>query len=265
MDIIDFHSHIFPDSLAERAIAKLCSHSPETHAFTNGTARGLLESMNKNHITKAVLLPVATKPSQVPVINHDCLTTKTDQLIPFGALHPLTENFQEEIDFLVDNKIKGIKFHPEYQDFYMDSKQMFPMYEALSATGLIVSFHTGKDPGPFTCDHSLPQAIKNVHTNFPNLTIVAAHLGGWKVWDDVEKTLCGLPVYFDTSATPGLISDEAFERIVTRHGADRILFGTDSPWFDQGKTVEWIDQKHLSSKEKEAIFSGNAKRLLDIA
>lgn len=260
--IIDFHAHIFPDALAERAIATLKTHSPDAQNFTDGTAADLCKSMHQSGITKSVLLPVATKPSQVPSINNDCTLIKNPEFIAFGALHPKTTNYEEEIAFLKANHIPGVKFHPEYQDFYIETPSMFPMYDALSSAGLIASFHAGKDPGPFTCDHALPSALKNIHRNFPNLKIVAAHLGGWKLWESVEETLCGLPIYFDTAAVHKSLPDQDFIRIIRKHGVEKILFGTDSPWYDQENTLKWIVEMQLSDTEKEAILSANAINLL---
>lgn len=263
MQIIDFHTHIFPDTLAQKAINKLIECSPGSINHTDGTCRGLIESMKMAGISKSVLLPVATKPSQVHGINTDTVNRKDPELISFGALHPDTENFQEEIDFLVKNNICGIKLHPEYQDFYIDRPSMFPVYEALSNAGLITVFHAGKDPGPFTCDHALPVALKKIHKEFPKFRIVAAHFGGWKVWDEVEEVLCGLPVYFDTAAIMGHLPEEDFIRMIRRHGVEKVLFASDSPWFDQSTMIKWISRMPLTDSEKELILGKNALRLLD--
>lgn len=262
MKVLDFHSHIFPDELAKRAISTLMSCSPESKNHTDGTMSGLLESMHKNGINKSVLLPVATKPSQVPVINQNCLNLKSNEHIPFGALHPDTDNIEQEISFLKSNHIAGIKFHPEYQNFYIEDKSLFPIYEQLSSANLIVVFHAGKDPGPFTCDHALPSSLKIIHKNFPDLKIVAAHLGGWKLWDEVENNICGLPIYLDTSAISEYIQMDQFLRIVRKHGIEHILFGTDSPWFDQGTVKQWIENSKLTDNEKELILWENGFRLL---
>ena len=262
MKIIDFHAHIFPDALAERAVSTLIACSPGSKNYTDGTASGLQQSMALSGVSKSVLLPVATKPSQVGGINKECKKFSTTEFIAFGALHPNTENFQEEIDFLKSTNVPGIKLHPEYQNFYVDSPEMYPIYEALSGAGLITVFHAGKDPGPFTCDHCLPFALRKIRKDFPDLKIVAAHLGGWKVWGDVEELLCGLSIYFDTAAVQGILPDEEFLRIVHKNGIDKILFGTDTPWFDQGAAVKWIDQMKLSDSDKEAILHKNATHLL---
>jgi predicted TIM-barrel fold metal-dependent hydrolase len=264
MNIVDFHTHVFPDDLAARAIEKLRSNSPESVNHTDGTAAGLISSMKKNGISHSVLLPIATKPSQVDVINQTCTTQRSDHFIPFGTIHPSTEKPEEVITFLKNNGIKGIKLHPEYQDFYITDPKLFPIYEQLAAEKIVLLFHAGKDPGPFTCDHALPSAMRTICKQFPDLTIVAAHLGGWKVWDDVEHYLCGLPLYFDTSAVSGLINPAQFTRIVQKHGAEHILFGTDSPWFDQGDSLRWHLKLPLSDSDKECILGKNASRLLNL-
>ena len=214
-------------------------------------------------ITRSVVLPVATKPSQVPVINRGCELLKSSSIIPFGALHPQTPNIEEEIAFLIEHGIQGIKFHPEYQDFYIDSPVFFPVYEQLQAAGLIVIFHAGKDPGPFSCDHALPTALHTVLRNFPAMRIVAAHMGGWKLWQEVEERLCGKPIYFDTSAVSEYLAPNDFIRMIRKHGVERILFGTDSPWFDQGATRKWIGEMDISDSEKELIFYKNGEDLLN--
>lgn len=262
--IIDFHTHIFPDLLAPRAIAKLIAFSPADRNFTDGTAAGLTQSMKQHGVTQSVTLPIATKKEQVPIIIEQLTRLDRSVFIPFGTIHPDTENIDETVDLLKRNNIRGIKLHPEYQDFYMADQRYFPMYEALSAAGIIIVFHAGKDPGPFTGDHALPLAFKTVRANFPDLKIVAAHMGGWKIWELIPGQLAGENLYFDTSAIYYLLDKNHFMNIARKHGTERLLFGSDSPWFDQGACIAWIDSLPLSDREKEDIFSANASNLLSL-
>jgi len=91
----------------------------------------------------------------------------------------------------------------------------------------------------------------------------------------VERDLTGAPVWFDTAFAIGIITqDEAksgtpylscnlkeadFMRIVRKHGADKILFATDSPWEDQMDYVNRIQEMPLSSEEKTMMFGENAQ------
>jgi predicted TIM-barrel fold metal-dependent hydrolase len=263
MTIIDFHTHIFPDAIASRALAALLENAPGMKPRTDGTLDGLQKSMHRNGIDTSILLPVATKPSQVETINANCLSLQSPSIIPFGSLHQDYQEFELEIGKLKKSGIKGIKLHPEYQNFYVDDKKMFPIYEALQASGLIVVFHAGKDPGPFSNDHALPTAFKNIARQFPTLKIVAAHMGGWMAWDEVEQSLGAQNIYFDTSAVYGHLSPSGFMRLVSALGIDVILFGSDSPWFDQGKSRAWIEQLPLTDGDKEKIFFKNALMLLE--
>jgi predicted TIM-barrel fold metal-dependent hydrolase len=263
--IIDFHAHFFPPELAPRAIAVLIENAAPTIAMknhTDGTIGGLIESMRAGGISRSVALPVATKPSQVPTINKGCTGSACPEIIQFGALHPEMEGFEAEIDFLTASGIKGIKLHPEYQYSHVDDPKAFPMYEKLAAAGLIAVFHSGRDPGPFTNDHALPPALRKVHENFPTLKMVAAHMGGWMVWKEVEETLAGLDIFFDTSAVCKLLPPVDFVRLCRKHGIEKILFGSDSPWYGQKESVEWIKRSGLNDNEMEAVFHENAVRLL---
>jgi len=262
MNIIDFHAHIFPDHLAKRALSVLTDNAQGVRPYTDGTLSGLLASMKKNNVTRSILLPIATKASQVHTINASCSTQASAYCIPFGTLHPDTVNIAEELELLKSQGVRGIKLHPEYQDFYIDNPRFFPMYEALCASELIVLFHAGKDPGPFTSDHALPKAFATVYKNFPKLKIVAAHLGGWLVWNDVERYMIDLPIFFDTAALREFLPADEFLRLARKHGTDRILFGTDSPWYDQGYDLAWLDAMDLTANEKEAILYKNAEYLL---
>jgi predicted TIM-barrel fold metal-dependent hydrolase len=263
MQIIDFHTHWFPDALAPRAIRHVLDTSPAAQCFTDGTLAGLRRSMAAAGITRSVALPVATKASQVTSINRAAPELASDAIIPFGCLHPATPNVDEEVAFLKKSGIRGIKLHPEFQDFYMDDPAVFPLYDTLARAGLMVVFHAGTDPGPFTNDHSLPHRLLAVHKRFPELVIIASHMGGHRVWDRVEEQLVGLPLFFETSTAPENFAKETFVRMCRKHGMERILFGTDTPWFDQVFDVEWTRTSGLSDGELEQVFEKNARALLE--
>ena len=94
--------------------------------------------------------------------------------------------------------------------------------------------------------------------------LVLAHLGGWKEWDAVEELIAGEKVYLDTAFLEEYISDEQLLRIIRRHGAERILFGTDCPWSGQRESIERFKKLSLTEEERTLIFSGNAERLFGL-
>ena len=262
--IIDIHTHIFPDELAERAVKQLVGRSGET-AFLDGTAAGLEASMRASGIALSVTQPVSTKPSQVSVINAFAIElNRRSALINFGTLYPEYEGNAEEIAKLKKAGIKGVKFHPDYQDFFVDEERMFPLYQQLSDAGLIAFFHAGVDIGLPPPVHCPPERLVKVLDRFPDLTVVAAHFGGFEMWEQVDDWLIGKNLYLDTSYTLAWLPSEPFVRMARRHGIGKVLFGTDSPWADQAAEIELMKETGLDDDELDAVFCRNAERLLGL-
>ena len=155
--IIDFHTHTFPDELADRAVGTL-AHNGGIHNYLDGRVHSLTDSMKKAGIDYSVLLPVATKPNQCDTINTLALktneTSKTTGLISFGAIHPACENFREILNWLSNNGFKGIKLHPVFQKTNIDDMQSLRLIEYASALGLIILIHAGFDVSFPGCDES---------------------------------------------------------------------------------------------------------------
>jgi uncharacterized protein len=261
--IIDFHTHCFPDDLAPRAMGKLSAAANITPA-TDGTLSGLKRSMDKAGISVSVVLSIATKPEQTTNVNSWAARVQDDAIIPFGSLHPDFPGWREEIARMVELGIQGVKFHPDYQDFYVDDPRMFEIYEAMAAAGLIVLFHAGLDAAyepPFRCT---PPRLRRVLNAFPGGKFVAAHLGGFKHWDEVEEHIVGQKVFLDTSFSLGHMTAEQWARICKAHGFDRILFGTDTPWADQSSEVEQLRAQKLPDQDFKKVMRDNAAGLLGL-
>jgi len=58
--------------------------------------------------------------------------------------------------------------------------------------------------------------------------------------------------------------EEQFVRMVRAHGADKVLFATDSPWRGQKEFVTRMNEIGLTEEERAQIFSGTAQNLLNI-
>lgn len=261
MNIIDIHAHIFPEEVAKKAIPRLSATSGIVPAH-NGTLNGLLRSMRTAGITQSALMPVATKPEQVAKINQWIASMDRRWFIPFGTLYPLdVESVEAHINQVIALGIPGIKLHPNYQNFFPDDEGIFKVYELLERYGLILMLHCGKDLS-FDEVKSTPLRVRRVIDSFPRLRVIAAHFGGFKLWDEVEEHLIGRSIYLDTSFTLLFMDPARFVRLARKHRIERILFGTDSPWTDQKKEVERIKQCGFDSDELENIFYFNSMRLI---
>jgi predicted TIM-barrel fold metal-dependent hydrolase len=264
--VIDFHTHIFPDKIAERSIQALQDVS-KIHAFTNGTLDGLKSSMKENNIDISVVLPVVTRPAQFDTItSFAAQVTSEEGIISFGGIHPDNEDYREKLDKIKERGLPGIKLHPDYQDTFIDDSRMVAIIQYASEIGLIVIIHAGLDIGLPDPIHCTPKRSANMLSQIENenAKIVFAHLGGYQNWDEVEEYLVGKNVWLDTSYVLGKVSDEQFLRIVKEHGADRILFATDSPWDGQKEALEHIRKMDLTEEEMERILYRNAVELLGL-
>ncbi|MGD2174625.1 MAG: amidohydrolase family protein [Candidatus Brocadiaceae bacterium] len=263
---IDVHTHAFPDELAPRAVEALNSEIPrEAWAVLDGTVSDLVRSMDEAGIERSVICSVATAPKQVEPILRWSLEVGDGRVIPFGSVHPDCADPAAEARRIADAGLRGIKLHPQYQEFAVDERRMWPLYEAVAETDLILTFHAGRDIAfPPDDDRAAPRRILAVHRDFPTMPVVAAHMGGWKMWDEVLATLAGTDVYLETSYTFDTCDGGLIERILESHPPERILFGTDSPWRGQKETLELVREAFPDPDARRLVLGENARRLLGI-
>lgn len=261
--IIDFHVHCFPDKIAPKAISALSSCSG-LYPYTDGTIDTLKTSMRTSGIDISIVQNIATKPTQTINVNNWAIEINCENIIAFGSIHPLFEDWKEELVRISNAGLKGIKLHPDYQNFYVDNENIFPLYESAFELGLIILFHAGKDIGLPEPTHCTPKLLRTVIDRFPGANIIAAHMGGYDFWDEAERYLVGTDIYFDTSYTMGWIDKNQFLRMAKNHSSDRILFGTDSPWTNQQTEINKLNDLYMGKSTADAILAGNACKLLKL-
>lgn len=263
--IIDFHTHAFPDDLAGKAMPVLVANAKHTLTpVSDGTIAGLRRNMDDWHIDISVVQPVITKQSQTKKSNEWSRSVCSDRIIAFGGIFPHTDDYKRDIDFVVELGLKGLKFHAEYQNFMIDDAHMLKIYDYALGKGLIILHHAGVDIGMPPPYHSSPKQFARIARAMQGGVMIAAHFGGHRQWDEVEADLVGENIYLDTSMGFDFFSNEQFLRIARNHGADKILFASDSPWSRADTEIGRIRDLPLTESEKAAILSGNARRLLGI-
>jgi len=266
--IIDIHAHAFPDALAKRALDSLLSLSEgKFPLYTDATAHGLLEYMDKCGIDKSVLQPIVTKEKQLVPLNEWAISLKSDRIIPFGGIHPFVSDYKAAIDYVYSLGLRGLKLHPEYQNFIVDDPKLLPVYDYALSRGMTILFHAGYDPAFKPPFRSSAKQFSNILDAMRGGTIILAHMGGHGdgEWIETERYLAGRNVYFDTSMGFVYRPMEVFLRFVENHGADKILFGTDSPWSDAAEEIRLLKEAPVTDEQRELIFSGNALRLLGLS
>ena len=268
---IDFHTHAFPEKIAARTIETLIANTARITDYpmkncTDGTACGLIEVEKAAGVDLAVVLPIVTNPKQTETVNRVAKETNEAScgLYSFGSLHPADENAISWVDKLAEDGFKGIKLHPEFQNIYADSDEMTAVCRRAAQNGMTVVFHAGRDIGYPPPVKTEPDMLLRLLDRVPDLKLVAAHLGGWMMWDEVARKLVGTPIYFDTAFIADFIDKSLTCDIIKAHGADKVLFGSDAPWEDPAKTLDFLRSLSIDPEDLKKICGANAAGLLGI-
>jgi len=258
--IIDIHAHIFPEKIAQKATESI-GNFYGIPMCGKGTVEDLLEQGKKVNVYRYVVHSTATKVEQVESINEfiSQVQLSDERFIGFGTLHPDLSNIQKEVERLASLGLKGIKLHPDFQRFNIDDETMMPIYEAAEGRFPIL-MHMGDERSTA----SRPMRLAKVLDRFPALTVIAAHFGGYSMWDESLEYLVGRNVYFDTSSSLWFLDKAKAIDIIRKHGVRKILFGTDYPMWAYEEELKRFESLNLTQEEKELILWKNAAELLNI-
>ncbi|MBW2092698.1 MAG: amidohydrolase, partial [Deltaproteobacteria bacterium] len=199
------------------------------------------------------------------------LAKEHPQLVPFPSVDPLMkpEDMVREIEDKFENfGAKGLKLHPAEGCFFPDDPALTPVYETAVRLGLPIIAHGGV----FTTDkeYTRPINFTRVLENYPDLTFVIAHLGHGYWNESLEMSKKYPNLFFDTSAAihgaeghKPLSDDEAVE-LIRKIGVDRVMFGSDFPWYHPGQDLKRFLGLKFNEEEKKALLSENARRILKL-
>lgn len=262
MRIIDFHTHIYPDSVAFKA-------ADDVRAFygglgdetIDGRVQTLIEHADRAGITEFAILPVATRPERTHHINEFILRQVAAQprFYGFGTVHAAMDGLMDEVAFIRSSGLRGIKVHPDYQEFSIDDPRMFPVYEEIQGHIPIV-FHMGD----LRYEYSQPAKLRRVLELFPRLQAVAAHFGGYQMKEIARQELSDTNCYFDTSSSLMFMEPGVAEEYIRHYGAERFLYGSDFPMWNPEREVQRFMELDLSDDEKEQIAWKTAAALLGV-
>lgn len=262
--IVDFHTHTFPDKIAAKTIAFL-SEKGGIRPYRDGTLGSLYETMKSSGVDYSVVLPVATLAKQEKTINALSAELNGKNNVFFaGAIHPDCEDVEGTLDYIKEIGLFGIKLHPDYQGVHFDDPRYIHIMREAARRGLYIVTHAGIDVGYRDHVHCTPGMILRVLHNLSGIVdnkLILAHMGGYELPDEVLQKLVGKPVYMDTAAVLKLYPEKC-RQIIEKHGTDRILFATDSPWESQKDFIEIIKGFGFSKEDEDKIFYKNAEKIL---
>ena len=269
MELIDFHTHVYPDKIADATVRFLAASGGTSPEGGTGTLDDLECVAERSGVSLAVNLPVATRPDQAASINRFAreINRRGGRVMSFGAIHPHTAEPERELEELAKAGFRGIKLHPDYQGCYADDPAVIRVTREAKRLGLHVVFHGGVDIAFPNDVHATPKRMANLLASLGegDGRVIIAHIGGYRLWDQVEEMLVGGDAYFDLSYGIRDLPREQLYRIITHHGADKILFGSDYPWRDPADVDRALSELPLTEEQFSLIRSGNARRLLGLS
>ena len=283
--IIDAHVHLFTQKIIANVSTK-SEMAAKLHLQTDEAAKrigtaALGKALGRAGVHPALMLPTASADG-VSKVNRAAMATAADcdYLITAGTLHPECKDLKAEIAALHSAGIRAIKLCSFSQGFILDAPATMAMFAQIEAFNRKHSHHFfvvldtfykaavyfGTDPR-CTTD---PAALNRLVQTFPGVTFVGAHMGGLTApFEDIIRCLPAADnLYLDTSNAAHTLNESEFIRLLQIHGPDRILFGTDWPWFDPGEEILLIErllnQAGYTANDKAKVFGGNIADLLSL-
>lgn len=262
--IIDFHTHLFPDRIAEGALKKISEQIGLScgSLYSDATASGTERVLSPLGIKRAVVCNIAVSPEREEAVNDFAISLlKNPFFIPLGSIHPKSRNKEKEADRLLKAGIKGVKIHPDFMQTPLSDSGYGDVFSLMAERGMFVLFHSGYNPFREERALSSPEKIAKIKEKYDSLKIVAAHLGGFGMAERALCALSGSGVYIDSSLS-SFRSGESVYNIIEAFGEDYIIFGSDTPWASPERELEFIENLPISDSQRRKILLSNALKLI---
>lgn len=261
MKLIDIHTHIYPPAIARKAAASIREFYELGTQEMDGTPDTLLRLGDEAGIDRFLILPVATRPDRTRHINEFILDQLAHQprFLGFGTIHAAMEDPAQEAEFIMEKKLRGIKMHPDTQAFCIDDPRLFPAYEAIEGK-IPVILHMGD----VRYTYSQPARLRHVMDLFPRLQVIAAHFGGYGMYEEAYRQLYDKDCIFDISSSMMFMPDGVAEKFIGIYGAERMAFGTDYPLWNPVEETKRFFRLKLTDDQFEQIGHKTAERFLNL-
>lgn len=260
MPIVDMHAHVYPDKIADKATQSVGQFYNIPMQALLGSVGNLRKMRDTTPITHTVICSVAVKPQTVCSINDFIATTceKDATFVGLAAMHQDFEDPAAELDRAISLGLRGVKLHPDTQAVNMDDPRLMRVYELCEQRGLALLIHCGD----YRYDYSHPRRLKRILHEFPQLTVCAAHFGGWSVYDLALEYLEDEKCFLDVSSAMRYLGLRRARELIEDYGVDRLMFGTDFPMWNPGEELESFQALGFSAADYERMSWRNAERWL---
>ena len=234
--VINAHCHIYPEKIASKAVKGIRDFY-DLDMSLNGKVDNLIEDGTKVGVVHYLVHSVATTPKQVRSIN-EC-----------------------DFEHLIDLGLKGVKLHPDFQQFALNEERAFKLGEVINEGNVPVLIHCGD----YRYNYSNPDQLKPFLERFSDMLVIGAHFAGWSVWAEATEKLAGTPnLYVDLSSSLYELPPQDAKKFIYEYGVDRVLWGTDYPMWEAESEMELFHKIGLTPEEENIILYENSAKILGI-
>jgi len=234
-----------------------------THTIPN-----LIDEMNAMRVQQAVVLPIKLDlpfgDDQTEVWRNEVRSSSEgDRLLAGFSVHPLHDDCIEQMREHVKSGLKIMKLHPTVQKFYPDDPAVMKVYEEAKLLGITVFFHGGRAGIEPESSHryAMPRHYRKPLLNFPEVKFILGHGGARDVDAMLELMLAHKNAWLGTHGQ-GVTK---LDQIIRKTNGQRILFGTDWPFYHLGSSLAKtliVTDSAARRDHRFALLRGNAQELL---
>ena len=254
----------------------------DTHGhigYYRGAASGLIDDfysgdaqvvVNRARAANTALTMVSSLQALLPRCGGDPLTgnkemakeiAETKELLQWVVIDPLKpETYRQALEMLKTPKCVGVKIHPEEHGYPIKAHGR-TLFEFAEKHNIILQSHSGEQ-------NSMPEDFLAFANDFPSVKIIICHLGcGWD--GDMTHQVRAIQLnkhdnMFSDTSSAKQIASKFLEWSVREIGADRILYGTDTPLYFAPMHRCRVDNADLSDAQKRLILRDNALKLFGL-
>lgn len=247
----------------------------------NGIAKleHVLNQMRLAGLDKMCLIPqdYLSEAGCTPVTNEEVkrlVDLRPDEFIGFAAVDPHDLEAPDKLEHaFADLDLRGLNLHPGRQRFYPMDGCVQGLYDICERYNRPVMFHTGMSWEPHTlAKYGRPVEFEELAETRPRLRFCLGHFG----WPWLEEAVMLMVKHKNVYADTGLLyfdsAREFYAHLFTRElpstWIDRslrhqVMFGSDSPRFEQIRMARALDGLGLRESTVELIRGANALDFLN--
>jgi len=265
-NIVDFHTHLFPDKLIDAIWGKFLNDY-NWDVIYRLYHRECIDFLKRHHVSHIVYSNYAHKKGVAEGLNrwNRSVLDEFPHLYCFAAIHPDDENCMEIAKNIISHpKVLGFKLQHLVQHFYPYDERLFPIYDLVMEKDKRILFHVGT--GPVASPYVGIQHFEKLLKTYPDIPANVAHMGAFECREFMDLLDDHSDLYFDTSFAffNGMDMGFNLDPSYLEKNKDRIVYGSDFPnlIFPREEEIDTLVSLGLSDEFYQKVFFNNGMELI---